>query len=323
MSQHSVNATLIIRNDTASAWRTKDPILAKGEIGAEIDTGLLKMGDGSKTYSQLEYINQSKNVDNKTVFLNNKGEITVGNYGESYYTFNPTTKKYTEVIVTQDTPLPKNLEAKVVDGKLIWVQTVISDGAFTDLTELVNSKLSRSGGTMTGTLTLVGPPTNSNDAATKAYVDSSVANAGHLKREIVTTLPEVANADEHTIYMMLDTNAPLGDQYKEYMLIGGAITQIGDTSVNLNNYVTKPSSFTNGNIPVFDANGNIVDSGKNATTMNALEIATDTVLGGVYSSTLDNFIAVDTAGRMKLNRVSTNLLYVPDGDEFVLNGGGA
>lgn len=322
MAQHSVNATLIIRNDTASNWRTKNPKLAKGEIGAEIDTGLLKIGDGTQNYNQLDYINQSKNVDNKTVFLNNKGEITVGKYGESYYTFNPTTKQYTEVIVTQDDPLPKNLEAKVVNGKLIWVETVVSESAFSDLSDLVNSKISRTGGTMTGTLTLASDPSGERDAATKQYVDRTVANAGHLKREIVTTLPTVSAADEHTIYMILDTSAPLSDQYREYMLIGGAFAQIGDTSVNLNNYLQKPSNYTEGHVLVFAADGSVVDGGS-PSGMGALDIATDTRLGGVYSSTLDNFIAVDSAGRMKLNRVSTNLLYVPDGDEFILNGGGA
>ena len=322
MAQHNVNATLIIRNDTASAWRTKNPILAKGEIGAEIDTGLLNMGDGVKNYNQLDYINQSKNTDNKTIFLTN-GKLTLGNYGESYYTFNPETKEYTEIIVDQYTPLPKNLEAKVVDGTLIWVETVVSETAFTDLTNLVNSKLSRSGGVMTGQLTLAGDPSAERDAATKSYVDRTVANAGHLKREIVTTLPAVNEANEHTIYMVLDTSVPLGDKYKEYMLISGAITQIGDTSVDLSNYIEKPETFSEGNIPIFAADGSIIDSGKNASTMGALAIATDTVLGGVYSSSLDNYIAVDAAGRMKLNRVSTNLLYVPDGDEFILNGGTA
>jgi len=322
MAQHSVNATLIIRNDTASAWRTKNPILAKGEIGAEIDTGLLKMGDGVKNYNQLDYINQSKNTDNKTIFLTN-GKLTLGNYGESYYTFNPETKEYTEIIVDQYTPLPKNLEAKVVDGTLIWVETVVSETAFTDLTNLVNGKLSRSGGVMTGQLTLAGDPSADRDAATKGYVDRAIANAGHLKREIVTTLPAANEANEHTIYMILDTSVPLGDKYKEYMLISGVITQIGDTSVDLSNYIEKPETFTAGNIPVFAADGSIIDSGASTASMGVLAIATDTVLGGVYSSTLDNYIAVDTAGRMKLNRVSTNLLYVPDGDEFILNGGTA
>lgn len=322
MAQHNVNATLIIRNDTASNWRTKNPILAKGEIGAEIDTGLLKMGDGIKNYNNLDYINQSKNVDNKTIFLTN-GKLTLGNYGESYYTFDPQTKEYTEIIVDQYTPLPSNLEAKVVDGTLIWVETVVSEEAFADLTDLVNSKLSRSGGTMTGQLTLAGDPSIDRDAATKGYVDRAVANAGHLKREIVNTLPAANEADEHTIYMMLDTSVPLGDKYKEYMLISGVVTQIGDTSVNLTNYIEKPGTFTAGNIPIFAADGSIVDSGANTASMGALAIATDTVLGGVYSSSLDNYIAVDTVGRMKLNRVSTNLLYVPDGDEFILNGGTA
>lgn len=321
MAQHSVNATLIIRNDVASAWRTKNPILAKGEIGAETDTGLLKIGDGIKNYNSLEYI-QEKNVDNKTIFFSN-GKFTLGKYGESYYTFNPTTKEYTEIIVDQYTTLPSNLEAKVVDGQLIWVETVVSDGAFTDLSNLVDTKLSRSGGVMTGTLTLAADPSAERDAATKGYVDRTVANAGHLKRQIVVTLPTAAEADEHTIYMVLDTNAPLGDQYKEYLLIDGVITQIGDTTVDLSNYPTKPTVIAAGNLLSVAADGSLVDSGIPAADIGKLNIATDTVLGGVYSSSLDNYVAVDAAGRMKLNRVSTNLLYVPDGDEFILNGGTA
>ena len=323
MAQNNVRATLIIRNDTASEWRTKNPILAKGEMGAEIDTGLLKLGDGIKNYNNLEYINYSKNVDNQTIFLNNQNQISLGNYGESYYTFNPDTKQYTEVIVTNNTPLPQNLEAKVVNGNLIWVETVVSDGAFTDLSDLVNAKLNRSGGTMTGTLTLAADPSSDRDAATKGYVDRTVANAGHLKREIVTILPEAANADEHTIYMVLDSSAPLGDQYKEYLLISGTLTQIGDTTVDLTNYVTKPTVVAAGNLVTVAADGSLVDSGIASSSIGALNIATSSVLGGVYSSSLDNYISVDTVGRMKLNRVSTNLLYVPDGDEFILNGGTA
>ena len=57
MAQNSVRATLILRNDLAATWASRNPILAKGEIGAEIDTGLLKMGDGIKNFNQLNYIN--------------------------------------------------------------------------------------------------------------------------------------------------------------------------------------------------------------------------------------------------------------------------
>ena len=41
--------------------------------------------------------------------------------------------------------------------------------------ELNDSKLDKSGGTMTGTLKLNGDPSNSNDAATKNYVDTQIA----------------------------------------------------------------------------------------------------------------------------------------------------
>ena len=43
MPSNSVKATLILRNDLAATWASRNPILAKGEIGAEIDTGLLSL----------------------------------------------------------------------------------------------------------------------------------------------------------------------------------------------------------------------------------------------------------------------------------------
>lgn len=76
------------------------------------------------------------------------------------------------------------------------------------------------------------------DAYTKGEVDGLIASAGTLKREIVTELPAVDAADPNTIYMVLDTNIITGDRYKEYMLINGEIVQIGDTSVDLDDYVT-------------------------------------------------------------------------------------
>lgn len=49
--------------------------------------------------------------------------------------------------------------------------------------------------------------------------------------------------------------------------------------------------------------------------------ATSTVLGGVLSSEKNNFVKVTTSGFMTLNKVSTSLLYVPEGDTLVINGG--
>lgn len=39
----------------ASAWTRNNPTLAEGEPGYELDTGKLKIGDGTTPWRQLEY----------------------------------------------------------------------------------------------------------------------------------------------------------------------------------------------------------------------------------------------------------------------------
>lgn len=75
------------------------------------------------------------------------------------------------------------------------------------------------------------------DAYNKTEIADLIASAGHLKRAVVTKLPEASAADAETIYMV-KVEGVEGDAYKEYMLIDGALVQIGDTSVSLDGYVT-------------------------------------------------------------------------------------
>ena len=44
-----------VRRDTAALWVTTNPILASGELGYESDTGKLKIGDGTTTWTSLAY----------------------------------------------------------------------------------------------------------------------------------------------------------------------------------------------------------------------------------------------------------------------------
>ena len=44
-----------VRRDTAALWNTTNPILASGEFGYESDTGKLKIGDGTTTWTSLDY----------------------------------------------------------------------------------------------------------------------------------------------------------------------------------------------------------------------------------------------------------------------------
>jgi len=47
--------TLQLRRDTATNWTSNDPILAEGEIGVETDTLKFKIGDGSTSWTSLDY----------------------------------------------------------------------------------------------------------------------------------------------------------------------------------------------------------------------------------------------------------------------------
>lgn len=97
----------------------------------------------------------------------------------------------------------------------------------------VADKISTAGGTLTGDLVLA----DGGKAISDTAVANMVASAGHLKRAVVEELPEVSAADADTIYMVKDASATGADQYKEYMLIEGALVQIGDTSVDLTGYI--------------------------------------------------------------------------------------
>lgn len=81
------------------------------------------------------------------------------------------------------------------------------------------------------------------DAYTKSQTDSAiqtaVANADHLKREIVEVLPEVGAADENTIYMVGTGDGSEDSAYEEYMLINGGFEKIGSSKVDLTNYAQK------------------------------------------------------------------------------------
>lgn len=81
------------------------------------------------------------------------------------------------------------------------------------------------------------------DAYTKTQTDSAittaVANAPHLKREIVAVLPEVEEANESTIYMVGTGTGSEDSVYEEYMLINGGFEKIGTSQVDLTNYATK------------------------------------------------------------------------------------
>ena len=67
-------------------------------------------------------------------------------------------------------------------------------------------------------------------------IGEQIANAEHLKREIVTVLPSDTEASDNIIYMLKVESATGNDKYQEYMKIDGTVQMVGDTSVDLTDY---------------------------------------------------------------------------------------
>ena len=165
-----------------------------------------------------------------------------------------------------------------------------TDGSLTFSDDFINKihTLEAAAGEAITQLVVTEPPVNDTDVPNKKYVDDAIRNAGHLKREIVETLPNAEDADEHTLYMVLATG---GDHYEEYMVINGAWDMVGTTGDGSAAY--------------------------------ELQVATNARLGGVKSTTDDNGVEVSAEGFMTINKVSTSKLYVPTGDTLVIYGGTA
>lgn len=240
--------------------------------------------------------------DNKTITLDENGVLSLKNWGKEYYKWVDAVGEegqegyvaahHEKQLVDETHPWIAGLEPKSVAGtdgtfEIAWYQpsTTTVEGLSSTVNTLRTSvetiqqtigdeategsilnklagKLDIAGGTMTGALTLDDGSKAASETVVDAKVAAAIGSAGHLKREIVTELPAVEAADPDTIYLVKIDGITSGDAYKEYMLIGGAMVQIGDTTIDLDPYAKKVTPAAENNIAVLAADGSLVDGGK-------------------------------------------------------------
>ena len=84
MANKTLNIRIQLRNDTAENWTTANPVLLKGEMGVEIDTGKTKIGNGTDDWKTLKYSGVDEDTI-KGIIDNNRSAFTevVPNEGES------------------------------------------------------------------------------------------------------------------------------------------------------------------------------------------------------------------------------------------------
>lgn len=297
----------------------------------------------AKTYvianaaGDLQEVGSSAVVDNETVQLSDDGKIALKNWGVQYYQWisgdgeaegryelvqvdgthpwkaglTPRSASSTDGHLVLDWYEPSDVTVEDVNTGLAAANTEIAglktrmdtaEGTIATHTTQISGKLDLTGGTMTGALTLQ----DNSEAASKKYVAEQIGSAGLLKREIVAVLPEVGAADEHTIYMVKDDTATGDDKYKEYMLIDGAITQIGDTSVDLTEYATKTELTTQ--LGAHTGNADIhVTAAKKA----EWDAKVNAVPG---SSLVEDTLITKLRGLQDIKTIGANLTLSPEGE---------
>lgn len=84
MADKTLNIRIQLRNDTAQNWTTQNPVLLKGEMGVETDTGKTKIGNGTDQWTTLKYSGVDEDTI-KGIIDNNRSAFTevVPNEGET------------------------------------------------------------------------------------------------------------------------------------------------------------------------------------------------------------------------------------------------
>ena len=74
------------RRGNASVWEKNNPILQRGEPGFEIDTHLLKIGDGETAWNELPYIGGNEwaiSPDGNTLVISANNELMLYGFEEA------------------------------------------------------------------------------------------------------------------------------------------------------------------------------------------------------------------------------------------------
>ena len=104
-----------------------------------------------------------------------------------------------------------------------------------------NAAMPKAGGTFTGPVTFQGAatvlaPAGDMNPATKKYVDDAISAAATGEFQVVEDLPASGNAG--VIYLKEHSHGS-GDGYDEYIYVEGAWEKIGNTDIDLSNYVNS------------------------------------------------------------------------------------
>jgi hypothetical protein len=326
MSIQKLKFVIQLRRDTAANWeRHKDSVPSAGEPCFILDENILKIGDGVTKFKDLEPINGVKlSADGKSIILDN-GEFKLAGFDAAEVGAQP----------------------QKTDNGIKWVVPVDLSGAVETLKSDVKTAqgdikaLQETDGSL---LSKIGVLENKMDGAGEGTVDAKIAAKIKAFEEKVTDNGTIDTIQELITYVSdhgSEVQAMVND-------IAGLKLQVGEGSVESQIAVAVASKvdkvegmglsthdFTDALLAKLEAieenaqvnvieqisvGGSILDAVDK--TIN-IPVAGLDKAGVVKSSTGANMVNIANDGTMSVKKIGTNSLFVPIGDELILDGGSA
>lgn len=334
-TQTIMNTRIQFRRDIAANWAAvADTVMpAAGEPCFETDTGVFKIGDGVKTYGELEALGNAEiSADGKSIIINGEGAIELAGFADAETNAQPYKKDDGTIgWVVPSTESVEGLQTTVATlqadvDNLKAIVTPSEEGA-TALDERVDA-LETAVETLNGDSTTEGSikkiVTDEIDAFAANISDDGKVNT--LKElvdyvakhggEVATMAADIASL-QSIVKTKVDKEEGKGLSSNDFT--GTLLDKLN--AIEEGAQVNKIESITIGGTVADGAIAggtllDIINKGVN------IPVA-GTTLGLVKSYVGDEYnkVIVDEDGTMTVNKIDVSALYVPEDTELVLDGG--
>lgn len=260
MSNQTLDARMVQRNDTKANWTSVNPILLKGEMGVEIDTAKVKFGDGVTAWNSLAYSGVM------VVASVTNGHLTIDGVDVTVYTL----------------PVGGAAIGGVKSGTGTGIVSIDAQGNMT-ITKVSSATLADAATKLANARTI----------SLSGDISGSVSFDGTAAAAITATLPNLAGLSAGT-YTKLTVNA------KGQVTAGATLAASDIPTLTLakisdaGTAASKNTGIGSGNIPVLDANGKLAESVIPALAIgDVFEVADQTAMLALTAQTGDIAVRSD------------------------------
>lgn len=325
MATQIIKTMFQFRRGTTAEWlANKTVVPAAGEPCFDTELNTLKIGNGVKTYEQLDPINGVQlKVENGSLVLEDNTLKLMG---------------------FKDAPEGAQPRKKA-DGTLEWIvpSTETVEGlqqAITDLQSDVKT-LQETDGTL---LSKIGILEGKMDGVGEGTVDAKIAakiNAwanevtenGKIDtvKELIDYVAQHGNEVADMLANIAELQTKVGEDTVQNQIIAataGKVDKVDGMGLSSNDFTDSLLNKLNAIeenaqvnvIEKINVGGSVLDIVDKAVE---IPVASLNRAGVVKSSTGANKVNISNSGEMSVNKISVNSLFVPIGDELILDGGGA